>query len=79
MGLETIVLTSCQVIVLLLSGNRTLKMTAINTQGFILSYKNPRGWEPKWCDSELSGTQGTLNFSFCLPHVSPASWFIMAD
>lgn len=30
---------------LLLSGNCTLKMTAINTQGFILSYKKPRGWQ----------------------------------
>lgn len=78
MRLETVVLTSCQVIMLLLSGNHTLKMTAIITQAFILSYKKPRGWQPKWCGSELSGTQGTLNFSFWLPHVSLASRFIMA-
>lgn len=66
MCLETVVLTSCQVTMLLLCGNRTLKITAIITQGFILSYKKPRGWQPKWSGSELSGTQGTLNFSFWL-------------
>lgn len=77
MGLETIVLTSCQVIMLLLSGNCTLKMTAINTQGLFFHIKSP-GVGSKVVWQWVVRDPGYFKLFFLASSVSLASWFIMA-